>query len=87
MSDNDKKEQKKFEELTKDFNEEDLKNLDPDNLIVNIGGKQVPFSKINKPHNVVLDPSKHKPQVNVENFPDLTPEAKKREQAKDQPKN
>lgn len=28
-------------------------NLDPDNLMINIGGKSVPFKSINKPHTVV----------------------------------
>ncbi|KAK6457685.1 uncharacterized protein RJT20DRAFT_2235 [Scheffersomyces xylosifermentans] len=57
----------------------DEANFNPDNLVVNIGGKQVPFNKINKPHHVVLDPHHHKPQVNAESFPDLEPEAKERE--------
>lgn len=75
----DKQEQDKVKELTKDFSEEDIKNLNPDNLIVNIGGKQVPFNKINKPHAVVLNPDQHKPIPNAQDFPDLTEEAKKRE--------
>lgn len=57
----------------------DKKNFDPENLIINMGGKQVPFSKINKPHHVVIDPREHKPQVDAASFPDLEPAAKARE--------
>ncbi|RLV95783.1 Protein CASP [Spathaspora sp. JA1] len=60
--------------------EQDINNFDPENLIVNMGGRQVPFSKINKPHNVVLEPKYHKPNVNPESFPDIEPEAKQREE-------
>ncbi|KAG2733722.1 hypothetical protein G9P44_003247 [Scheffersomyces stipitis] len=68
------------EETNKPSAQEQEKTLfDPDNLMVNIGGKQVPFNKINKPHHVVLDPSLHKPKVDVASFPDLEPEAKQRE--------
>ncbi|KAK6461762.1 hypothetical protein DFJ63DRAFT_314392 [Scheffersomyces coipomensis] len=63
----------------KDFTPEDLKNLDPENLIVNMNGRQVPFSQINKPHNVVLNPGQHKPKIDVASFPDLEPAAKERE--------
>lgn len=63
------------EELTK----EDLKNFDPDNLILNMGGRQVPFSAINKPHHVVLDAKDHVPIPDTKDFPGLTPEAKARD--------
>lgn len=58
----------------------DLQNFNPDNLMVNMGGKQVPFSSINKPHHVVIDPKYHKPQVDANSFPDVEPEAKARDQ-------
>lgn len=75
----DSEDQKKFYELTKDMTEEDKQNLNPDNMMVNIGGKSVPFGKINKPHAVVMDPSRHKPRIDPKDFPDLTDEAKARE--------
>lgn len=58
--------------------EKDKEYFDPDNLIVNLGGKQVPFNQINKPHTVVLD-ERHKPKVDPNTFPDIEPEAKARE--------
>mmetsp|Transcript_292 Transcript_292/g.270 ORF Transcript_292/g.270 Transcript_292/m.270 type:complete len:110 (+) Transcript_292:46-375(+) len=58
----------------------DQQNFDPDNLMINMGGRQVPFSSINKPHHVVIDPKQHKPQVDPNSFPDIEPEAKAREQ-------
>jgi hypothetical protein len=59
--------------------EMDKFNMDPNNLIVNIGGKSVPFKLINKPHHVVIEPQSHKPVVDPKTFPDIEPEAKKRE--------
>lgn len=56
----------------------DKELFDPDNLIINMGGKQVPFNTINKPHAVVIDP-KNRPQHDPKNFPDLEPAAKERE--------
>ncbi|KAK6201078.1 Asr3 protein [Scheffersomyces amazonensis] len=61
------------------FTPEELENLDPDKLLVDMHGKRVPFSKISKPHHVVLDPARFKPQVNAETFPDIEPAAKERE--------
>lgn len=58
----------------------DKQNFNPDNLIINMGGKQVPFSRINKPHNVVLDPLKHKPKVDANKFPDVEENARIREE-------
>ncbi|EGW33215.1 uncharacterized protein SPAPADRAFT_60554 [Spathaspora passalidarum NRRL Y-27907] len=64
----------------KDAKQDDKSNYDPENLIINMGGKQVPFSEINKPHNVVLEPKQHKPVVSADAFPDIEPEAKQREE-------
>lgn len=52
----------------------------PDDVIINMGGKQVPLSKINKPHNVVIGGTK-KAVPNVEQFPAVEPEAKAREES------
>ncbi|ODV77265.1 uncharacterized protein CANTADRAFT_55952 [Suhomyces tanzawaensis NRRL Y-17324] len=57
----------------------DKHNFDPENLIVNLGGKQVPFSAINKPHHAVIQPQQNKPQVDAASFPDVEPAAKERE--------
>lgn len=57
----------------------DAENLNPDNLMVNMGGRQVPFNSINKPHHVVIDPVNHKPKVDPKSFPEVEPEAKARE--------
>ncbi|EGV64988.1 hypothetical protein PSN45_004777 [Yamadazyma tenuis] len=54
-------------------------DMDPSDIYVKIGNKQVPFSSINKPHSVLLGPKHHKPQPPTEDFPDLTPAAKARE--------
>lgn len=59
--------------------ERDQQLFDPNNMMVNMGGKLVPFSKINKPHHVVIQPKDHQPQFNAESFPDVEPEAKERE--------
>lgn len=59
--------------------QKDAENLNPDNLFVNIGGKLVPFSLINKPHNVVVQPKDHHAPINTKDFPDIEPEAKERE--------
>lgn len=64
---------------TEELSKEDLKNFDPDNLILNMGGRQVPFSAINKPHHVVLDAKDHVPIPEGKDFPGLTPEAKARD--------
>lgn len=58
----------------------DISKLKPEELMVNMGGKQVPFSKINKPHHVILDPQHHQPKVEAESFPDVEPQAKLREE-------
>lgn len=50
----------------------------PENIQVNIGGKQVPLSKINKPHHRILDHNQ-KPIPDPKTFPDVEPEAKERE--------
>lgn len=59
--------------------QDDSHNFDPENLMVNIGGRLVPWNKVNKPHHAVLNPEQHKPQLNAEDFPDIEPEAKERE--------
>lgn len=80
---NHESEQQKLNLGNEPLSEEDLKNFDPNNMMVNMGGRLVPFSKINKPHNVVLDPKEHKPIPNAQDFPDLTPEAKARDAERD----
>ncbi|SGZ51254.1 CIC11C00000003697 [Sungouiella intermedia] len=49
-----------------------------EDILVTIGNKQVPLSKINKPHNVVVG-GVDKPVPNLQQFPDVEPEAKARE--------
>lgn len=71
MSDQSKPQFKNTEALS----EEDLKNFNPDNLYVNMGGRQVPFSAIRNPR-VVVHPKDHQPQGDPKDFPDLTPEAR-----------
>lgn len=46
---------------------------------VNIGGRSVPWDKVNKPHHAVVNPKDHIPQVDASSFPDIEPEAKERE--------
>lgn len=53
------------------------KDQTADDVNINLGGKTVPFSKINKPHTVVIKPQHHHPQT--KDFPDLEPQAKQRE--------
>lgn len=60
--------------------EKDKELFNPDNMMVNIGGKTVPFSKINKPHTVIINPEHHKPKVDASSFPDVEPAAKEREE-------
>lgn len=55
------------------------KDAKPEEVYVQLGDKKVPFSKINKPHTVVLNPGQHKPQVDPSTFPDIEPAAKERE--------
>lgn len=55
--------------------------LDPNNLVINIGGRSVPFSEVNKPHNVVLEADKVLPKVDPNSFPPVEKEAKEREDA------
>lgn len=52
----------------------------PEDVIINMGGKQVPLSKINKPHNVVVGGT-NKAVPNVKEFPAVEPEAKAREES------
>lgn len=70
MSDNTKK-------LTQE--EKDAEYFNPDNLVINAGGKSVPFSQINKPHHAVIQPRDHQANINVNEFPDIEPAAKERE--------
>lgn len=47
--------------------------------MIQIGKKTVPINKVNKPHNVVVG-GVDKPIPDLKQFPDLTPEAKAREE-------
>lgn len=58
--------------------QKDAANFDPNNMMVNMGGRLVPFSQINKPHHVVIEPKDHH-AINTQDFPDIEPEAKARE--------
>lgn len=60
--------------------DETNKHPDQDELIVDIGGKKVPWSSVNKPHTRILEADKHKPVPNPDTFPDIEPDAKKREE-------
>lgn len=51
-------------------------------IMVNLGNKQVPLSKINKPHNVVVGGG-NKPIPDLKLFPEVEPEAKAREEKLD----
>jgi len=57
MSDKSNEAKATSEQVTeaKDLPQDELKNVEPENLMVNIGGKQVPFNRINKPHHVVVN--------------------------------
>lgn len=55
--------------------------FDADNLVINMGGRSVPFSEVNKPHNVVLGADKVLPKVDPNSFPPVEKEAKEREDA------
>ncbi|GEQ71404.1 hypothetical protein JCM33374_g5087 [Metschnikowia sp. JCM 33374] len=48
-------------------------------ILINMGGKKVPLSKISKPHNVVVGGA-NKPVPNLENFPSLEPWAQDQKQ-------
>ncbi|KAI5949942.1 hypothetical protein KGF57_004452 [Candida theae] len=88
-------------------NKQGISDNKPKEIMVEIGGKQVPLSRISKPHAVVLpnsenfpdleksskqkedvkafgqavqDPGKQKQQFDAASFPDVEPEAKKREE-------
>lgn len=50
----------------------------PEDILITMGNKQVPLSKINKPHNVVVG-GVDKPLPDLKQFPDIEPEAKARE--------
>lgn len=63
----------------KQDNKTPIEQSKPEDVTVEIGGKQIPFNKINKPHTVVLNPDRHKPKVDPSTFPDLEPSAKERE--------
>lgn len=52
---------------------------EPKDILIDMGGKKIPLSKINKPHNVVVGGA-HKAIPNLENFPSLEPWAKDQEQ-------
>lgn len=62
----------------------DEKKFNADELYVEIGGKRVPFNKVNKPHSVVLNPNRHKQQIDPQSFPGLTEEGKAREAFREQ---
>lgn len=64
----------------------DEKKVNVDDLYVQIGKSKVPFSKISKPHSVVLNPNRHKEQVDPKTFPGLTEEAKAREAEREKEK-
>ncbi|CAH6718634.1 hypothetical protein CLIB1444_01S11144 [[Candida] jaroonii] len=51
------------------MNEQDKQDpkFDPENLMINIGGRSVPFKSINKPHTVV---TRHIPREGVMNAGD-----------------
>lgn len=49
-----------------------------DDILINVGGKQVPLSLVNKPHHAVVG-GVDKPVPNIESFPDVEPAAKERE--------
>lgn len=51
-------------------------------IMLNMGNKQVPLSKINKPHNVVVG-GVDKPIPDLKAFPGVEPEAKAREEKLD----
>lgn len=48
--------------------------------LVNVDGKQVPLSSVNKPHFAVIGGT-DKPIPNLENFPPLEPLAAKKEES------
>lgn len=48
-------------------------------IMVTIGKRQVPLSRVNKPHNVVVG-GMDKPIPDLKQFPDIEPEAKAREE-------
>lgn len=48
--------------------------------IVDVNGKQVPLSSINKPHHVIIEPKDHQPNIEASLFPDIEPEAREREE-------
>lgn len=50
----------------------------PNDILVNIGGKQVPLSRVNKPHHRILDHNK-KPVPDPNTFLEVEPEARERE--------
>ncbi|OBA20009.1 hypothetical protein METBIDRAFT_45032 [Metschnikowia bicuspidata var. bicuspidata NRRL YB-4993] len=54
---------------------------DNQEILLDMGGKKVPFSKINKPHNVVVGGA-NKPIPNLENFPSLEPWAQDQQDKK-----
>lgn len=49
-----------------------------EDILINVGGKQVPLSKVNKPHNAVVG-GLDKAVPHAESFPDVEPAAKERE--------
>ncbi|CAI5756582.1 unnamed protein product [Candida verbasci] len=64
---------------------ESFKNLNPDQIMVDVNGKKVPLSRINKPH-AVIHPQDHQPQQqnkDASNFPKVESDAKNREDIKE----
>ncbi|EMG51005.1 hypothetical protein G210_4968, partial [Candida maltosa Xu316] len=60
----------------------DLSKKTADEIFVDLGGKKVPWSRINKPH-AVVHPTDHHPQVDANSFPDIEPEQKQKENIKE----
>lgn len=59
-----------------------FENRNPDEILVKVGNKEVPLSKLSKPH-AVVHPEDHQPQHKDPNtFPDVEPEAKQKEEQK-----
>lgn len=70
------------QQKTPGFAADPQEGKDPSKILVDLDGKKVPLSSINKPHHVVdplLHPAGNKPVPNPETFPDVEPEAKERE--------
>ncbi|KAI3402364.1 hypothetical protein KGF56_004772 [Candida oxycetoniae] len=58
-----------------------LEGKSQDEILVDMNGKQVPLSKISKPHAVVL-PQDHQGNLDAKSFPGVEPEAQQKEDIK-----